>query len=318
MSRQLRGDLMIKFLLKKLLPSPTNTFNGDIQELYNLIEKEQEKTNGIIADLRKKNENSSEVIQLLQSEKNILEKLLDVQKAELEKVNEILGKTQEAMGKADEVIWAQIFNNTITDSKWLADKTFSPGRWAAGYQFLYVLYRALNEVKPKKILELGLGQTTRMIAQYAATDSQILHKVVEHDAEWAEFFKRDFILSPQSELIQLPLFKKSYQGEKLYAYKNFKKTFSNDKFDFISIDGPFGFLSKEYARMDILELLPDCLEKSFVIMIDDYEREGEKNTINLVKKILDNASVPYAFGNYEGQKHAAILTSSDLKFLCSL
>ncbi len=309
---------MIKFLLKKLLPSPTNTFNGDIQELYNFIEKEQEKTNGIIADLRKKNENSSEVIQLLQSEKNILEKLLDVQKAELEKVNEILGKTQEAIGKADEVIWAQIFNNSITDSKWLADKTFSPGRWAAGYQFLYVLYRALNEVKPKKILELGLGQTTRMIAQYAATDSQILHKVVEHDAEWAEFFKRDFILSPQSELIQLPLFKKSYQGEKLYAYKNFKKTFSNDKFDFISIDGPFGFLSKEYARMDILELLPDCLEKSFVIMIDDYEREGEKNTINLVKKILDNASVPYAFGNYEGQKHTAILTSSDLKFLCSL
>lgn len=308
----------MKLLLKKILPSPTKTFNGEMQQLYNLIEKEKKKTDGIIEDLRKKNENSSEIIELLQSEKNILAKLLEVQQAELEKVNEILSKTQETLSKTNEVIWGQIFNNTITDSSWLANQTFSPGRWAAGYQFLYVLYRALNEARPKKILELGLGQTTRMISQYAAANRQVSHKVVEHDAEWAMFFKQDFTLSPQTELIQLPLVKRSYQGDKLYAYKNFKNTFPNDKFDLISIDGPFGFLSKEYARMDILELLPDCLEKSFIIMIDDYERNGEQNTIKHIRKVLDKASVPYAFGNYAGQKHTAIITSDDLKFLCSL
>lgn len=168
-------------------------------------------------------------------------KLLEAQQAELEKVNEILSKTQETLSKTNEVIWGQIFNNTITDSKWLANQTFSPGRWAAGYPFLYVLYRALNEVRPKKILALGLGQTTRMISQYAAADIRVSHRVVEHDAEWATFFKQDFVLSPQTELIQLPLVKRSYQGDKLYA-----------------------------------------------------------------------------FGNYEGQKHTALITSNDLKFLCSL
>ena len=294
----------MKNFLKKILPFPEKTFNGEMQQLYDLIIKERKRTDRVIADLQK--------------EKDVLAKLLSSRQAEMEKINEILCNTQEAVKKANEVIWGQIFNNTITESKWLVDKTFSPGRWAAGYQFLYVLYRALNEMKPKKILELGLGQTTRMIAQYAAADGQVLHRVVEHDAEWAGFFKRDFAVSPQTEIIQLPLIKKRYQGEKLYAYQDFKKTLANNKFDFISIDGPFGFLSKEYARMDILELLPNCLEKSFVIMIDDYDRAGEQHTINLIKQILDKASISYAFGKYEGEKHLAIIASSDLKFLCSM
>ena len=157
-----------------------------------------------------------------------------------------------------------------------------------------------------------------MIAQYAAADAHVSHKVVEHDSDWEAFFRRDFIVSPQTKIIQLSLTKIRYQGENLYAYQNFKKTLAKDKFDFISIDGPFGFLSKEYARMDILELLPNCLEKSFVIMIDDYDRTGEQNTIALIKQILDKASIPYAFGKYEGEKHLAILTSRDLKFLCSM
>lgn len=318
MESQKKDRFMIKNLLKKILPPPVNSFNREIQNLFALMNEEKKRTNKIIADLQKENEKSNKIIQILQDEKKCLENLLSDQRAEIEKADLIICSSQELISKTNEVIWGQIFNNTITNSKWLEDKTFSPGRWAVGYQFLYVMYRVLNEVRPKKILELGLGQTTRMISQYAAADSQVSHKVVEHDINWEVFFKRDFVLSAQTNLIHLPLIEKCYQDDKLYAYQNFKEVFSNDKFDFISIDGPFGFLSKDYARMDILELLPNCLEKSFVIMIDDYNRTGEQNTIKLIKQILDNASIPYAFGKYEGQKHMAILTSSDLKFLCSM
>ena len=34
---------MIKFLLKKIQPSPTKTFNGEMQQLYNIIEKEKKR-----------------------------------------------------------------------------------------------------------------------------------------------------------------------------------------------------------------------------------------------------------------------------------
>lgn len=65
---------------------------------------------------------------------------------------------------SSENVWANIFNNTISNSPWLKDKSFSPGRWGVGYAYLYVMYRVLNEIRPRRILELGLGQSTRMIA----------------------------------------------------------------------------------------------------------------------------------------------------------
>ena len=112
----------------------------------------------------------------------------------LNKQAEVLAKQGESLAKtverarsqaadsarhASEAVWAQIFNNTISESLWLKDKTFSPGRWAVGYPYLYVMYRVLNETRPKRILELGLGQSTRMIAQYAAAFQDVEHIVVE-------------------------------------------------------------------------------------------------------------------------------------------
>ena len=79
-------------------------------------------------------------------------------------VNEISAQVSKANLIARENEWAAIFNNTIHDSTWLKDRSFSPGRWAVGYQFLYVMYRILNEIKPERILELGLGQSTRMLS----------------------------------------------------------------------------------------------------------------------------------------------------------
>src|SRR5690554_4093444 len=65
-----------------------------------------------------------------------------------------------------EILIAQKFNNTIVDSKWLQYKSFSPGGWAVDYSFLYTLYRVLNDKKYTKILEFGLGQSSKMIHQY--------------------------------------------------------------------------------------------------------------------------------------------------------
>lgn len=111
----------MKNFLKKILPFPEKTFNGEMQQLYDLIIKERKRTDRVIADLQK--------------EKDVLAKLLSSRQAEMEKINEILCNTQEAVKKANEVIWGQIFNNTITESKWLVDKTFSPpSRRADGRQ----------------------------------------------------------------------------------------------------------------------------------------------------------------------------------------
>lgn len=214
---------------------------------------------------------------------------------------------------------AAIFNNTITDSKWLNNRSFSPGRWAVGYAFLYVMYRVLNETHPKCILELGLGQSTRMIAQYTAANDGVRHYVVERDTEWTSFFCNDFKLPERTELACLDYEIVPYkEAEKVRVFRGFKERFDGKKFDFISIDAPYSGDMKQYARIDVLDCLPSCITENFVIMIDDCERIGETNTVAEIEKRLKEIGVSYKTGRYRGKKEFVLITTEHLGFLTSM
>lgn len=218
-----------------------------------------------------------------------------------------------------ESVWAHIFHDTIEGSEWLKNKTFYPGRWAAGYPFLYALYRSLNDFRPKSVLELGLGQTTRMIGQYAAYQKECSHIVTEHDGEWIDIFKKGFELSSSTEILKLDIEKKSYyETEPATAYVNFVEKLKGKKFDLISIDAPFGGDHLEYSRMDILQLVPECLNKDFVIFLDDYNRKGEQNMIKKLEEILEANHIAYTIGKYCGNKDTFMVASENLKFLCTM
>jgi hypothetical protein len=220
----------------------------------------------------------------------------------------------------DEILWAQIFHDTIAGSKWLIDKSFSPGRWAVGYEFLYVLYRVLDSFHPKKILELGLGQTTNMILQYVSANEDVQHLIVEHDMQWADFFKVNNKLSSSErtkmsylELESIPFGRDNIP---VTAYKDFSEKIAGKKFDFICIDGPFG--SDGYSRIDVLGVIPECLEKSFVIMLDDYDRPGEQNTAKEMKSRFRDNNIVVCGAAYSGLKASYLITTEDNQFLCSL
>ena len=216
-------------------------------------------------------------------------------------------------------MWADIFSDVTSNSIWLKNKAFSAGRWAVGYQYLYVVYRILNEVKPKSILELGLGQSTRLLGQYAAHNPEVRHTVVEHDLDWIQFFQQDFGLSKNSQIVQLEReYKQFKEDDRVLAFSNFKETFAGQKFDFISIDAPLGGEAIVYARIDILDLIPDCLAESFMIIMDDYNRQGEKNMVKVLEENLKENDIIYVKGVYSGQKDCLVICSEDLKFVCSM
>ena len=220
---------------------------------------------------------------------------------------------------ASEAVWAQIFNNTISESLWLKDKTFSPGRWAVGYPYLYVMYRVLNETRPKRILELGLGQSTRMIAQYAAAFQDVEHIVVEHDPEWVEFFCNDFPLPKNTKVVMLEREMAPYKdAEAVRVFKGFKETFQGQKFDFISVDAPLGGDMKQYARIDVLNLIPDGLGENFVIMVDDCNRIGENNTVKEIENKLIELNIPISVGKYCGRKDCSLVCVKKFTFLTTM
>lgn len=239
------------------------------------------------------------------------------QEKNLEVVNRVIQRQGISGRNENELIWSQVFNNAIAESKWLINQTFCPGRWAAGYPMLYILYRVLNEARPRNILELGLGQTTRMIGQYAKWNKECHHLVVEHDSSWIEFFCIDFVLSQNSQILQLELGRKEFRGEEVTVYQGFDAAI-NGRYNLIVIDAPFGNDVNNYSRVDIVNTLPDCLEDDFVIIIDDCNRKGELNTKNEIERILSDNGISYAEGKYSGIKDTFVIVSEKLKFLCSL
>lgn len=220
---------------------------------------------------------------------------------------------------SSEAVWGELFNQVSFDSTWLNDRRFAAGRWAVGYQYLYAVYRILNEVRPKSILELGLGQSTKLISQYAAANPNVRHQVVEHDPDWIDFFRRNYELPSNTETVRLVWDFITYkEAEHIRVFKNFAETFKGQKFDFISIDAPFGGDMKQYARIDVLKMLPDCLAENFIIIIDDAERSGETNTIKEMSETLKALNIPFAMGRYSGKKDCMVICSENLKFVCSM
>lgn len=291
------------------------------------IEDINKNINEINAYLIKETERNNHEIEKLMSEQKenteILNKELELIKQNyndiLEAVNSSKDISREIRNINKEILWAETFNNTISDSSWLKDKSFSPGRWAVGYQYLYAVYRILNAVKPKKILELGLGQSTKLLSQYAKANKEVKHTVVEHDQEWIDFYKRENELAENTEILKLEREYRKYKNDdKVLAFKEFKENLQGQKFDFISIDAPLGANAKIYARVDVLEILPECLEEDFVIVIDDYNRKGEKNTVNEVERILKEYNISYCKGIYYGEKECMVISSKKLKFVCSM
>ena len=200
------------------------------------------------------------------------------------KVDLLIRNIEVIKRNSNEILYAEIFHDTSKNSKWLNEE-LSLSSGAIGYPMAYILYRILDEVKPKSILELGLGQSTKIITSYVKYQKKVIHDVVEHDQNWINFFKMNMGLEKVQNIHCLENYKRKYNGCELNAYRNFKKEFKGKSYDLILIDGPVGW-GQEYARMDILDIIPECLNKSFVILLDDSERIGEKRTIEMLEKKL--------------------------------
>lgn len=299
---------------KRIAQTPDITDNTSLpSKLAGVIENQNTKIAALENTVIQLNNSFKKQITELTDTINLLSEMLkNSVKAQSTVLNQVAGVARENE-------WAHIFNNTIFGSSWLKDSSFSPGRWAVGYQFLYVMYRILNEVKPKSILELGLGQSTKMISQYIKNTPGTKHWVVEHDQNWIDFFSKNYPIPSRTTVVKLPWdYKPFKEAERVRCYKDFSDNFKNKKFDFISIDGPLGGDMKQYARIDTLSIIPKSLNKDFVIMIDDTERSGEINMIAELEKILSDAKIEYAKGSYQGEKKLTVICSKSLSFVRSM
>jgi hypothetical protein len=161
----------------------------------------------------------------------------------------------------------------------------SPDGGTASYSLLYTLLSLFRNQAFTSLLELGVGQSSRLLAQYAGS-LQIPWTAIEEDQFWLQQVAGGFAnVTP----VYAPLKPTCAGGKDVLWYGC---DVPATKFDFVLIDGPAARArAQRYSRLGILSWLPQILKRDFVIVIDDASRPGERLLVELILKRLHDMSV---------------------------
>lgn len=223
------------------------------------------------------------------------------------------GSEYENKNMLKELFYANVFNSTIVNSPWW-NYAVSPGNMAVGYPFLYMLYRVLDEVQPKHILELGLGQSSLMTTAYGSR-FECDHTIVEHDGDWIEFFRKKLHGDNYSFFVP-KLLQREIEGNIVNMYDDISPVAKGKKYDLLIIDAPFG--SENISRIDTLNYIPEILCDDFILILHDAQRKGELNTIKMLENMLQEDGISFAHGLYPGIAYTYVATSPGYRFMCTL
>jgi hypothetical protein len=217
----------------------------------------------------------------------------------------------------NELYWANIYHDSIRGKAALENLGLNIGRWAGNYTFFYVLNRILNDYQPQRIIEFGLGESTKFIATHIenyAPDSE--HTVIEQDENWKTAFLNRFQVSDKTSIKILPLTTRKINGFETNSYAEIGAKIT-EKFDLYIVDGPFG--SDHYSRYDIVTLA-EKLEKGdeFIIIMDDYNRKGEQETTEALAQLFEQKGIVIHKGKYTGLKSVLILATDKYQYIKTL
>ena len=285
------------------------TQTKELQKITKTQTKELSELQKIKKDLKVSNDNLDENIK---ETYHFLEK--SFKRIEKDFNSENYKKMEKTM---NEIKYSLIFKDTIKNSEWLTNNKFSLNNSSSNYSYMYLLYRVLDETHPKNILEFGLGQTTKMLNQFSEYYSAKI-KVIEDNEEWIKHFSKFLDPNKNMEILKTEL--EEFESENSTNIRYNLKLKKRDKFDLILVDGPFGGrlgdekIPQEYPRSNIWNLL-DNLKDEFIIIFDDYDRPGERNTASELMKKLDSNSIPYMKKMYKALKYQLIICSENYNFL---
>jgi hypothetical protein len=214
--------------------------------------------------------------------------------------------------KLNELMWANIYRETIKDVPWLKNFSISPGIMAANFSLLYLLAKILKDNKISSILEFGLGQSTRFIESFTIHNHSITrHDVVEDSNDWAQIFDND--RSSQYKTIFPTKSKIKKHDISIQIFKDLKDQIEKS-YDLYLIDGPRGL--PNYSRYDICEIASSFeINSEFIIIIDDYNRIGEKQTVKDLLCILNEKKIKTSHKVFSGTKDQIVIATEKYKIV---
>lgn len=215
-----------------------------------------------------------------------------------------------------ELKYLRKFRKLLKQMKW-DDLKIKTGGYAANGSFLCHLLRIYSQVKPERILELGSGETSKLLCRYISENGKASGIILEDNLEWFEHhentYSKERVSYKYCPLIDNTIEEKNVKWYD-YAFPEINET---NKFNLIIIDGPKG--TNYYSRAGILCYLPKIIDnENFILIFDDTSRKGEVETIKLTRKILNEENISFQEIEIFGTKKQTCFYSekySDLKNL---
>jgi hypothetical protein len=218
---------------------------------------------------------------------------------------------------AREAKWANVYHDSIRDKRWLDEVAIYPGRWAVNYSMLYLLVRILQLFKPGKIIEFGLGESSKLISKFIDNELHgTKHVILEESKVWTENFTSRFTLSKNSEIMHMDLERKKIRGFNVNCYKDIENKIT-ETFDLYIIDGPTAL--RHYSRYDICWLAEKFTpEDEFIIIMDDYNRKSEKRSVCDLLHVLKRKNIPVHTWEYDGSKSQFLIATNKYYYAITL
>lgn len=216
---------------------------------------------------------------------------------------------------AHENIWAHTYHDSIRDNPELQNLSLKVGRWAGTYSFFYILHRILKEYEPEKIVEFGLGESSKFISTFNhSIGNKLEHITIEQDGNWKNIFNQQFEQN-NIDIKVHPLQVKKHLEYEYNGYENIENVPTDA--DFYIVDGPFG--SKRFSRYDIINVIQNfSQEKEFILILDDYQRIGEQDTSKEIIKTLKIKNIEINHRVYKGIQDQFVVATNKYKYSLSL
>jgi glycosyltransferase involved in cell wall biosynthesis len=158
--------------------------------------------------------------------------------------------------------------------------------WSIAPEFAWWIHNFLLKTKPKKIIELGSGVSTLVIASTLKSKNiKSRYMSFEHDSEYYVKTKKDIQDSGLEEYVDLiysPLEDIDIEGKKYkfysFPYNILDKEIGENELDVLLVDGPPAS-TNHWARFPALKCLKKYLSKNTITILDESSRVEEKEIL---------------------------------------
>lgn len=187
---------------------------------------------------------------------------------------------------SNELVFADLLRQLRDAHPWIPAPLYTVGG-AASHGLIYSLVRSLTEHRFTKVLELGVGQTTKVLSAYSTvTGARVVS--LEENADWAAKL-RDQHGSPSHTILHAPL-TRTAGGSSWYDSAVWRDHVPSGGFDLLVIDGPVG--THGLSRAGIVEFFAELHGAEWAVIWDDLDRLADLRAFVVFRESLRGANEP--------------------------